>query len=532
MTLPTIYPPKPLLIPLEPLTQSSFAPFGTVNTIPRSRRTDTSASALYQPAQGTTQPSPPSPSHRPSQSKPMLNQETIPNPIPQPLQPHETMPVYANQSTALKTSPLSPFLGDYPGRPPSRPIVSLFSCYPRLWSTLVEPSNSEINSTSSSDAEIGSARGPNPTLRLKLNILERHPYTTQTFIPVELLAEDRERCFIVIVAPSLPNTSTALTGEERGGPEATPYKPFDATNTPASGLDATTADGKAPHNAPAAITSPLQNASPPPATGTEPTPYKPFESAEAPSATTSATPSSSQHAQAPTHNSPSQITSPLENTDASQTTIATTTKPSGPTPYKAFDSAGHANLDSAAHAAPVSKPTTQIQTSPVSPLERPPDLSRLRAFLASGEQVTTYAPGTWHAPMVVLGMRRVDFIVGQFVNGVARDDCQEVLVGDTDTSGGGDGAGDGGAKVQIDLSLAVERMGWEEILRDLHGDSAGAGTDDGEGEGEGEGDGKRDEGLARAGSDGDGDGDEYIPIGSKLGRRRAEREERKGKAKL
>ena len=31
--------------------------------------------------------------------------------------------------------------------------------------------------------------------------------------------------------------------------------------------------------------------------------------------------------------------------------------------------------------------------------------------------------------MVVLGLRRVDFLVTQFVNGVPEDDCQEVLVG-------------------------------------------------------------------------------------------------------
>ena len=34
-------------------------------------------------------------------------------------------------------------------------------------------------------------------------------------------------------------------------------------------------------------------------------------------------------------------------------------------------------------------------------LERPPDLNKLRAFIAHGGQAVTYAPGTWHAPMVV-----------------------------------------------------------------------------------------------------------------------------------
>ena len=40
----------------------------------------------------------------------------------------------------------------------------------------------------------------------------------------------------------------------------------------------------------------------------------------------------------------------------------------------------------------------------------------------------TYGVGTWHAPMVVLGDKRVDFIVTQWVSGIAKDDCQEVEI--------------------------------------------------------------------------------------------------------
>jgi ureidoglycolate lyase len=32
--------------------------------------------------------------------------------------------------------------------------------------------------------------------------------------------------------------------------------------------------------------------------------------------------------------------------------------------------------------------------------------------------------------MMVLGKRRVDFVVTEFVNGVPQDDCQDVRVGD------------------------------------------------------------------------------------------------------
>lgn len=55
-----------------------------------------------------------------------------------------------------------------------------------------------------------------------------------------------------------------------------------------------------------------------------------------------------------------------------------------------------------------------------------PDLSRLRAFLANGSMSVTYGPGTWHAPMVVMGKDKVDFVVVQYANGVTDEDCQEV----------------------------------------------------------------------------------------------------------
>lgn len=60
--------------------------------------------------------------------------------------------------------------------------------------------------------------------------------------------------------------------------------------------------------------------------------------------------------------------------------------------------------------------------------EGPPDLADVRAFVAGGRQAVTYGAGVWHAPMVVLGEKRVDFVVVQTTNGVPNDDCQEVDV--------------------------------------------------------------------------------------------------------
>lgn len=55
-----------------------------------------------------------------------------------------------------------------------------------------------------------------------------------------------------------------------------------------------------------------------------------------------------------------------------------------------------------------------------------PDLNNIKAFIANGAQAVTYAAGTWHAPMVALGKKPIDFIVVQFANGVNTEDCQEV----------------------------------------------------------------------------------------------------------
>jgi ureidoglycolate lyase len=57
-----------------------------------------------------------------------------------------------------------------------------------------------------------------------------------------------------------------------------------------------------------------------------------------------------------------------------------------------------------------------------------PDLSNIKAFIADGSQAVTYSAGTWHAPMVVVGRKPVDFVVVQHANGVGIEDCQEVVI--------------------------------------------------------------------------------------------------------
>ncbi|KAI1081088.1 ureidoglycolate hydrolase [Whalleya microplaca] len=65
-----------------------------------------------------------------------------------------------------------------------------------------------------------------------------------------------------------------------------------------------------------------------------------------------------------------------------------------------------------------------------------PDVSGLRAFIATGEQAVTYGAGTWHAPMVALGPAdsTIDFIVFQFADDVPVEDCQEVAFAEENAS--------------------------------------------------------------------------------------------------
>ena len=77
-----------------------------------------------------------------------------------------------------------------------------------------------------------------------------------------------------------------------------------------------------------------------------------------------------------------------------------------------------------------------------------PDLTRIKAFVAEPGMGVTYGVGVWHAPMVVVGEERVDFVVSQWMSGREGEDCQEVELGVGDDGkgievvvDGGDGAG-------------------------------------------------------------------------------------------
>lgn len=162
---------------------------------------------------------------------------------------------------------------------------------------------------------------------LDVAILERHPFTTQTFIPMGLSPQDRHTQYLVIVAPTLPaSASKRRTG--RPPPYPTPQ------TQKKSYMDI-------------------------------------FKRARPPLYASEATP-------------PSQFSR-----------LHPSARPKGP------------GL---------------------------PDLKNLRAFVANGSQAVTYGAGTWHAPMIVIGDRPIDFVVVQFANEVGIEDCQEIVLKPSSTA--------------------------------------------------------------------------------------------------
>ncbi|KAK4549095.1 hypothetical protein LTR36_007551 [Oleoguttula mirabilis] len=159
-----------------------------------------------------------------------------------------------------------------------------------------------------------------------VKILERHPFTPQTFVPLGLSKKDRGTCYLVIVAPTLPLRSRSV--KQEGG-----LKPIYPVPLPERKRS---------------LRERLLGARANPFTND-------FTSSTTPAA----------------------VPSPGES------------KPKG------------SGL---------------------------PDLENIRAFIARGDQAVTYGPGTWHAPMVVLGEKAIDFIVVQYANGVAMEDCQEIEI--------------------------------------------------------------------------------------------------------
>ncbi|KAH8724554.1 ureidoglycolate hydrolase [Phaeosphaeriaceae sp. PMI808] len=311
--MPTSMPAPSIRIPIELLTPTAFAQFGTV---------------IENPA---TSPSAKLPiSHR----------------VPPPDR------VSANQGSATKYLDVSHMSNLYslaPSKKPARAVMNMFVCAPRDLRSH-EPSQSMPSSWGDlelDDDDDEDSNGEYNRQLLDVGILERHPFTTQTFIPMGLSHSDRHTQYLVIVAPTLP-ASASRRNTGRPPPYPTP------NINKKTGLKDLFARAR-------------------------PSPYS-----------NEATPPSSAFSRLP----PS-------------------ARPKGP------------GL---------------------------PDLKNLRAFVATGSQAVTYGAGTWHAPMIVIGDRPIDFVVVQFANEVGFEDCQEILLKPNSTAQEGVVVTvdtDGSGKVQV-----------------------------------------------------------------------------------
>jgi ureidoglycolate lyase len=233
--------------------------------------------------------------------------------------------VTANQGSATKYLDITHIDNHYatlaPSRKPARAVMNMFVCKPRTLTT-------------------STATGKKI---FKVWILERHPFTPQTFVPLGIASSDPSTRYLVIVAPTLPATTR--------GPNDALEKPY-------------------PTDSPRRSTKSLKER----LLGARP---NPFTNDHAPTTTPAVADMTSER------------------------------KPKGP---------------------------------------GGPDLANLQAFLVRGDQAVTYGPGTWHAPMVVLGDKDVPFVVVQYANGVGLEDCQET----------GIGAIDGGEGVVVDVGEMQE----------------------------------------------------------------------------
>jgi ureidoglycolate lyase len=273
-------------IPIKLLNQSSFAQFGTV---------------IENPAHSTLPPSQQSPAPE---------------------------SVSANQGSALKYLDVTHIANLYnvaPSKKPAKAVMNMFVCAPRDLRPH-EPSASMPSSWGDMDFDEDDdydTSGNHKRELFDVRILERHPFTTQTFIPIGLSQSDRHTQYLVIVAPTLPAAASRMhTGRPPPYPTPKARKQKSIKNIFAKA---------------------------------RPSPY-----------TNEAAPPPSQFARL----HPSQ-------------------RPKGP------------GL---------------------------PDLKNIRAFIAAGNQAVTYGAGTWHAPMVVIGDRPIDFVVVQYANGIGIEDCQEIVL--------------------------------------------------------------------------------------------------------
>jgi ureidoglycolate lyase len=172
--MPSLIPAPSRDIAVEPLTESSFAPFGHV---------------IQNPAL---------------------------SPYPTTKNPQTT----ANQGTALKYIDVANLINYYnlsPSKKPAKSVINMFVCSPRKLRARKGKAKANVNTDRAIEGE--------GEKLFDVKILERHPFTSQTFVPLGLSAEDRATQYLVIVAPTLPVSKSRKDSTNRPKPYPTPERP-------------------------------------------------------------------------------------------------------------------------------------------------------------------------------------------------------------------------------------------------------------------------------------------------------------------
>lgn len=122
--------------------------------------------------------------------------------------------VSANQGSAVKYQHVTHMVNNYDQAPSGRPgiaVMNMFVCAARKLGTSQSTSHS--------------SRTTSPSSRVfEVGILERHPYTTQTFTPLSTsgpASPPAEHGYLVIVAPGLQTPSGSSAGRTPSHTEAT-----------------------------------------------------------------------------------------------------------------------------------------------------------------------------------------------------------------------------------------------------------------------------------------------------------------------
>ena len=137
-------------------------------------------------------------------------------------------PVQANQGTALKyvdISSIDNFYEAAPSRCKARAVMNMFLCSPRPLRSV----QGRWGAKGGDDiALIADSKSVSPLSLFDLTLMERHPYTTQTFVPIGLASGDAETAYLVVVAPTL---ATGQHGE--GMPDLSGLRAFVARGSQA-----------------------------------------------------------------------------------------------------------------------------------------------------------------------------------------------------------------------------------------------------------------------------------------------------------